>query len=111
VKSYNQNDKIALKRPGMFGQCQSQYTAKFMENLPIEGCVMTTSQKPIMTAATCQSLSFPSFGGLVIDSGDGVNFLVPIVENQMKFSLTDFTQMTAPNSTIPLPSIFDAGTC
>ena len=85
----------------MFGQCQSQYTAKFMENLPIEGCVMTASQKPIMTAATCQSLSFPSFGGLVIDSGDGVNFLVPTVENQMKFSLTDFTQMTAPNSTIP----------
>ena len=66
MKSYNQNDKIALKRPGMFGQCQSQYTAKFMENLPIEGCVMTASQKPIMTAATCQSLSFPSFGGLEI---------------------------------------------
>ena len=64
-----------------------------MENLPLEGCVMTTGQKPLMTAATCQNLSFPTFGGLVIDSGDGVNFLVPKVERQMKFSLTDFTQI------------------
>jgi len=85
----------------MFGQCQSQYSAKFMENLPIEGCVITTSKNPIMTEATCQSLSFPSFGGLVVDSGDGVNFLVPRVENQMKFSLADYTEMSAPNSTIP----------
>ncbi len=52
---------------------------------------MTSGQKPLMTTETCQSLSFPSFGGLVIDSGDGLNFLVPKVERQMKFSLADFT--------------------
>lgn len=48
-----------------------------MENLPNEGCVMTSGSKPLMTSETCQKLSFPSFGGVVIDSGDGVNFLVP----------------------------------
>lgn len=68
-----------------------------MENLPIEGCVITAGPAPLMTASTCQSLSFPSFGGFVLDSGDGQTFRVPQVENQMKFSLSDFTQMTAPN--------------
>ena len=88
--------------PGIFGQCQSQYPAKFMENLPIEGCVITAGPAPIMTANTCQSMGFPSFGGFVLDSGDGKTFLVPQVEKQMKFSLADYTQMAAPeNSTTP----------
>lgn len=64
-----------------------------------------------MNASVCQSLSFPSFGGLVIDSGDGANFIVPTVEKVIKFSLTDFTELTAPNSTTPSPSTFDASTC
>jgi len=51
-----------------------------MENMPIDGCVVTAGQMPLMTQSTCQSLSFPSFGGLVVDSGDGVTFLVPVVE-------------------------------
>jgi hypothetical protein len=82
-----------------------------MENLPNEGCVMTSGSKPFMTSETCQKLSFPSFGGVVINSGDGVNFLVPVVERQMKFSLADFTQMVPNNSTTPLPSTFTASNC
>jgi len=32
---------------------------------------MTAGPAPIMSASTCQSLGFPSFGGFVLDSGDG----------------------------------------
>lgn len=65
-----QNDRIALRRPGLFGQCQTDYPAKFMENLPIDSCVMTAGPAPKMNDKTCQSLSFASLGSLIVGAGD-----------------------------------------
>jgi hypothetical protein len=58
---YNQNYWIKLQRGGIFGHCEKDYPIKFMENLPIDECVLVN--KP------CTDLTFAKVAQISVFSG------------------------------------------
>lgn len=69
VPVYKKGDSIGFARQGIFGHCEFQTPALFMQNTPEETCVI--AYKPIKQE-TCREMDFKNIANLKLQKGDGL---------------------------------------
>ena len=103
---FTKDDRLGFPRLGFFGHCSNEYPIKFMENLPIQACVLPAAVSKI---DTCEKLGGTHLFNYKIQSGNG-EIITPKINKQMKFDLQTFKSQPVTASET-WAAVASAGSC